>query len=73
MGMSYLWNNQKEEKEMNTHHFEYTLDEIEKYGFSELQQVFLLGCTLREMRKKKPNGKVTTWMSLEYIAEMFVQ
>jgi len=56
---------------MSIGNFEYTLDEIEKFGFTELHQVFLFGSTVKEMRKQNPKGKVHTWMGLEWIAEKF--
>lgn len=44
---------------------EYTLDDLEKFNFTEFQQMMMFGNTINEMRKLKPNGTIQTWIRLE--------
>lgn len=44
---------------------EYTLDELENFDFTEVQQAMMFGNTIKEMREMNPNGTVKTWIKLE--------
>ena len=44
---------------------EYTLNELEEFGFTEVQQAMMFGNTIKEMRKINPNGTLSTWIKLE--------
>ena len=46
---------------------EYSLDEIEKFKLSEVQQIMLFGNTLKEMRQLNPVGKISTWLDIQRI------
>lgn len=44
---------------------EYTLDQLEEFGFTEVQQAMMFGNTIKEMKDVNPNGTVKTWIKLE--------
>jgi len=44
---------------------EYTLNELEEFGFTEFQQVMMFGNTIKEMREMNSKGTISTWIKLE--------
>lgn len=44
---------------------EYTLDQLEEFGFTEVQQAMMFGNTIKEMREMNFKGTVKTWIDLE--------